>query len=75
MIADLRYAVRRWRARPGFAATAILTLALGVAAATSIFSIVDAVLLKPLPWADPDSLVMVHGVYPSRRESPATAPT
>jgi hypothetical protein len=75
MFADLRYALRRWRARPGFAATAILTLALGVAAATSIFSVVDAVLLKPLPWADPDALVLVHGVYPARRESPATAPT
>jgi ABC-type antimicrobial peptide transport system permease subunit len=75
MFADLRYALRRWRARPGFAATAILTLALGVAAATSIFSVVDAVLLKPLPWVDPDALVLVHGVYPARRESPATAPT
>lgn len=73
--ADLRYALRRWRLRPGFATTVVLTLALGIATVTSIFSVVDAVLLKPLPWAAPESLVMVHGVYPERRDNPATAPT
>lgn len=75
LIPDLKYSLRRWRRRPAFAATAILTLALGVGAATAIFSIVDAVLLRPLPWTDPDSLVIVHGMYPERRSSPATAPT
>ena len=72
---DIRYTLRRWRQRPGFAAAAMLTLGLGIAAATSIFSIVDAVLLKPLPWRAPESLVVVHGVYPDRRNNPATAPT
>jgi predicted permease len=75
LTADVRYALRRWRRRPGFAATAILTIALGIAAATSIFSVVDAVLLRPLRWHAPESLVVVHGVYPERRDSPATAPT
>jgi hypothetical protein len=75
LLPDLRYALRRWRRRPAFAATAILTLALGIAAATAIFSIVDAVLLRPLPWTNPESLVVVHGVYPGRRDNVATAPT
>ena len=75
IVGDVRYALRRWRYRPGFAATAIMTLALGIASATAVFSVVDAVLLKPLPWRDPDSLVVIHGVYPGRRANPATAPT
>ena len=74
-MSDVRYALRRWRRRPVFAATAILTLALGIAAATATFSIVDAVLLRPLPWKDPDTLMLVYGVYPNRRSNPATAPT
>jgi putative ABC transport system permease protein len=72
---DLRYAVRRWRRRPGFAVMATLTLALGIAAATATFSVVDGVLLRPLPWKEVDRLVYVHGVYPERRNNPATAPT
>ena len=72
---DVRYAFRRWRRRPGFAIATILTLALGIAAATATFSIVDGVLLRPLPWKDPDRLVYVHGVYPDRRSNPATALT
>jgi hypothetical protein len=71
---DVRYTLRRWRHRPGFAITAILTLGLGIAAATSIFSVIDAVLLRPLPWTKPESLVIVHGVYPERLSNPATAP-
>ena len=72
---DVRYALRRWRRRPGFAIATILTLSLGVAAATATFSLVDGVLLRPLPWKDPDRLVYVHGVYPERRSNPATALT
>lgn len=75
LLPDFRYALRRWRRRPAFALTAILTLAIGIAAASAIFSIVDGVLLRPLPWKDPDSLVVIHGVYPNRRANPATAPT
>ena len=72
---DVRYALRRWRRRPGFAIATILTLSLGIAAATATFSLVDGVLLRPLPWKDPDRLVYVHGVYPERRSNPATALT
>jgi predicted permease len=55
----LRYALRQLRETPGFAATAILTLALGIGSSTAIFAVLDAVLLEPLPFAQPDLLVAV----------------
>src|SRR6202012_4244538 len=59
MLPSLRSALRQLRNSPGFAATAILTLALGIGATTAIFSILDAVLLQPLPFPQPDRLVAV----------------
>jgi putative ABC transport system permease protein len=58
--------LRTFRERPLFAMVAVLTLALGLAACVSVFSIVDAVLLKPLPYSQPDRLVMLWEVNPSK---------
>jgi len=56
---DLTFALRQFRRSPGFAITVILTLALGIGSTTAIFSMVDGILLRPLPFPDADRLVAI----------------
>ena len=68
---DLAYAVRSLRKQPGFTATAVLMLAVGIGANVAIFALVNAILVRPLPFAQPDRLMLVHLRAPDA-EAPGT---
>ncbi len=61
MLQDIRYALRTFRQKPGFVAITLLILALGIGATTVMFAVINSVLLRPLPFPQPDRMVVLHG--------------
>jgi predicted permease len=75
LLQDLRYALRQLRKSPGFASTVVLTLALSVGVATAVFCVIDTVILRPLPYADPERIVSIQSISRSGYTQPASWPS
>ncbi|MBW8861554.1 MAG: ABC transporter permease, partial [Acidobacteria bacterium] len=74
MFSDFRHAVRILRQAPGFTLLVVVVLAMGIGATTSIFSVVDGVLLKPLPFPDPDRLIAIQSATRGGDDGTASVP-
>src|ERR1051325_6402683 len=70
---DLRYGARMLLMKPGFTLIAIITLALGIGANTAIFSVINAVILRPLPYAEPERIIRMYGKF-SQGNRASTSP-
>jgi hypothetical protein len=73
VLADIRYAIRKLRRQPVFTVLAVLTISLGIGTATAAFTLVDTILLRPLPYKEPDRLVTIMTAVPELQHDPALA--